>query len=122
MNSDAKGENAMSGDQPQGRPGRPAQRATLHISVRDHRGGRSLEVEVLKRAREAKVAGATVFEGHQGFGRSGAVHREHLLSDDRPLAVVIVDRPERIDAFLQAARPLLEGVTVTIEDVEILEL
>lgn len=112
----------MSGDQPQGHPGRLARRATLYMSVRDHRGARSLEVEVLKRARDAKVAGVTVFEGYQGFGRTGAVHREYLLSDDRPLAMVIVDGPERIEAFLEAARPLLDRVTVTIEDVEILDL
>jgi|HubBroStandDraft_1064217.scaffolds.fasta_scaffold134734_2 PII-like signaling protein len=103
-------------------PGRPAKRLTLLITVRDHVRHTSLERELLKRARKAGLAGLTVFEGTEGFGASGHVHREHLLSDDRPLALVIIDEPEKIDAFLEEVRPLLTDVVVTVTEVEVLDL
>ena len=102
-------------------PGQPAKRLTLLISVRDHVRHASLQMEVLKRARKAKLAGATVFEGVEGFGTSGRVHREHVISDDRPLAIVIIDHPERIDAFLEEIAPILDDVVVTVDVVEVLD-
>lgn len=103
-------------------PARPARRLTIFLGVRDrHRHG-SLEMELLKRARKAKLAGATVFEGELGFGSAGHLHREHLVSDDRPLAIVVVDAPERIDAFVAELGTTARGVVITIEDVEIIEI
>lgn len=103
-------------------PGRPAKRLTLFMSVHDRVRHNSLEMELLKRARKAKLAGATVFEGDEGFGASGHVHREHLLADDRPLAVVFVDEPAKIDAFLDEVGPLLHDVVVTVDEIELLDL
>jgi uncharacterized protein len=102
--------------------GRPAKRMTLLMTVHDHVRHNSLEMELLKRARKAKLAGATVFQGDGGFGESGLIHREHLLSNDRPLAVVFIDRPEKIDGFLNEIWHLLNGVVVTIDEIEILDL
>ena len=102
--------------------GRPAKRLTLFMSVHDHVRHNSLKMELLKRARKAKLAGATVFEGDEGFGASGHVHREHLMGDDRPLAVVFIDEPDKIDAFLDEVSHLLHDVVVTFDDVERLDL
>jgi uncharacterized protein len=103
-------------------PGRPAKRLTLLMSVHDHVRHNSLEMELLKRARKAKLAGATVFEGDEGYGASGHVHTEHFLSDDRPLAVVIIDRADKIDDFLNEIASLLHDVLVTVDDIEIVDL
>jgi hypothetical protein len=102
--------------------GRPGVRLTLMMTFHDHASHRSLETEVLKRARKAKLAGLTVFEGHEGFGGSGFVHRTHLVSDDAPLALVMIDTPQKIDAFLDGIADLLDGVIAVREDVEILDL
>jgi uncharacterized protein len=102
--------------------GRPAKRLTLLMSVHDHVRHNSLEIELVKRARKAKLAGATVFEGDEGYGASGHVHQVHLLSDDRPLAVVIIDQPEKIDRFLAEVANLLDGVLVTVDEIEIVDL
>jgi len=102
--------------------GRPAKRLTLFMSVHDHVRHNSLEMELLKRARKTKLAGATVFEGDEGFGASGYVHREHLFADDRPLAVVFIDEPEKIDAFLDQVGSLLRDVVVTVDEIELLDL
>jgi hypothetical protein len=64
--------------------GRLAKLLTFMISVHDHARHNSLVME-LKRARKSKLAGATVFEGNEGYGASGHVHQGHLLSDDPPL-------------------------------------
>jgi uncharacterized protein len=103
-------------------PGRPAKRLMLRMSVHDHVRHRSLEMEILKHARRSKMAGATVFEGAEGFGRSGRVHEEHLLSDDRPLTIVMVDEPAKIDTFLEENSGLFEGVLAIVEEIEILDL
>lgn len=102
-----------------GLPARPARRLTLMLNVQDHRHHASLMVELVRRARRAGMAGLTVFEGHAGFGASGAAHRTRLLHDDAPLAVVIVDEPDRIDHFLAAAADVLGPVLAVIDDVTV---
>lgn len=102
--------------------GTPAARLTLLMSVRDHVRRANLEVELVRRARRAKLAGVTVFEGDEGFGASGHLYRGHLLANDRPLAVVIVERPERIEHFLDEVADLLDGVVSIVEEVEVLQL
>lgn len=102
--------------------GRPARRLTMLMTVHDHVRHGSLEMELLKRARRAKLAGATVFEGHEGYGVSGHIHRTHLVGDDAPLAVVVVDEPDRVERFLHEVAELLHDVLVITDDVEILDL
>jgi uncharacterized protein len=101
--------------------GRPATRLTLLMTFHDHAGRKGLEMEMIRRARRAKMAGVTVFEAVEGFGNSGFMHRSHLVSDDSPLAVVIVDAPERIETFLSSIAELLSGIRVVLDDVEILD-
>ncbi len=103
-------------------PTSAARRITMQLSGRDQAHHRSLVVELLQRARRAGLAGATVFRAQEGYGTSGRLHTTHLLSDDAPLSVVIVDRPERIDTFLAAAADLLNQVVVVAEDVEVVHL
>lgn len=102
--------------------GRSAKRLTLMMSVHDHVRHNSLEMELLKRARKSNLAGATVFAGDEGYGASGHVHQGHLVSDDRPLAVVFIDQADKIDEFLDAVSHLLDGVLVTVDEIEILDL
>lgn len=102
--------------------GRPATRLTLLMTFHDHAGRKGLEMEVLRRARKAKLAGLTVFEAVEGFGHSGLLHRSHLMSDDAPLAIVIVDAPEKIDRFLASISELLSGIRVVLDDVEVIDL
>ena len=112
----------MAGDSPSGHVGRPATRLTLMLETRAHVGHASLESQIMKKARKAKLAGATVFEGHAGYGASRHIHEGHLLSDDRPRAIVIVDEPQKIESFLEEIGPLLKGVTVSLSEVEVVEL
>jgi PII-like signaling protein len=97
----------------------PARRLTVLLRSRDHVGHHSLMVELIDRARKAGLAGATALQAIDGYGRSGTMHREHLFTEDLPIAVVIVDEAARIDAFLAETAELLDSVVVLLDDVEI---
>jgi PII-like signaling protein len=101
---------------------RPGVRLTLMMTYLNHTKHHSLEMEIIKRARKGHLAGLTVFQGSEGFGISGLVHRSHVLSDDAPLALVMVDTPERIDAFMESIADILNGVVAFRQHVEILDL
>jgi PII-like signaling protein len=93
------------------------QRLTIMLRSRDHCHHHSLALELLARAKRTHMAGATLFQGVEGQGRSGDLHRDHLLREDSPLSLVIVDEPEKIAAFLAAIRPVAGGALVVIDDV-----
>jgi PII-like signaling protein len=80
-----------------------------------------LYCEIVHRAHQAGLAGASVFHGIEGYGASRHVHVNRILSfsGDMPVAVVIVDAPERIEAFLPQLDEMLTGGLVTLEDVQV---
>ena len=91
----------------------------IFVGADDRHGERALYEAIVERAREARMAGATVLPGLEGFGRSRHVRSE--LSVDagprQPMVVEIVDTEVQIDRFL----PLLDGMVtsglVTLEKV-----
>ena len=79
------------------------------------------EALVLK-AREMKLAGATVLRSPMGFGASSHLHTAKILrlSEDLPMVVEIVDTEENIARFLPVMEPMLGGGLVTLEPVKVL--
>jgi PII-like signaling protein len=79
-------------------------------------------VLVLK-AREMQLAGATVFRGPMGFGRSSHMHTDKIvrLSMDLPLVIDIVDSEEKIHAFLPVLDEMMDNGLVTLEKVKVLQ-
>ena len=99
----------------------PAQRLTVLVGESDRWHHHSLTAEILHRAQAAGLAGASVFRGVSGYGASGLVHTTHVLSlsDDLPMAVVIVDTAERIEAFLPQLDEIVEEGLVIIDEVRV---
>jgi PII-like signaling protein len=93
-------------------------RLTVMFQARDHAHHHSLARELLSRARKAHLNGATLFAGLEGVGRSGKYHRQHLLADDAPLALVIVDHRSALARFLEQCEDLLGDELVVLEDLE----
>jgi uncharacterized protein len=96
----------------------PATRLTIFIGEADQWHHRPLSTEIVHRAHAAGIAGATVLRGVEGYGASSRVHTSRLLSlsSDLPVAVVIVDVAERIDAFLPELDELIaEGMVIRDE-------
>jgi Uncharacterized conserved protein len=97
-------------------------RVTVFIGESDTWGHRPLYTEIVHRAHAAGLAGASVFRGIEGFGASSLIHTTRLLSlsDDLPVAVVIVDTEERIRDFLPQLDELVGKGLVTVEVVEVI--
>jgi hypothetical protein len=57
-----------------------------------------------------------------GFGHSSRIHTTKLLrlSEDLPLVIEIVDRQDKIDAFLPELNRMMAGGLVTMEKVKVL--
>jgi PII-like signaling protein len=94
---------------------------TIFVDDTDTWHHKPLFTEIVHRAHEAGLAGATVFRGVEGFGATSVVHTTRLLSmaDDLPAAVVLVDEEERIRSFMSQLADLpIEGL-VTLETVEV---
>jgi PII-like signaling protein len=98
-----------------------ARRLTVIVGEDDVWHHRPLYSEIVHRAHKAGLAGASVFRGLEGYGASRRVHTSRLLSlsEDLPVAVVIVDTVERIDQFLPQVDELVTEGLVVLDDVHV---
>ncbi|MFJ8626516.1 DUF190 domain-containing protein [Kitasatospora sp. NPDC093550] len=101
--------------------GGPALRLTVLVGESDRWHHRPLYSEIVHRARAAGLAGASAFRGIEGFGASSLVHTTRLLSlsEDLPVAVVIVDEEQRVRAFLPDLDGLVAGGLVLLDRCEV---
>ncbi|EKX67175.1 DUF190 domain-containing protein [Streptomyces ipomoeae] len=99
----------------------PALRLTVLIGEHDTWHHKPLYSEIVHRAHTAGLAGASVFRGIEGFGASSVVHTSRLLSlsEDLPVAVIIVDTEERVRAFLPQLDELVTEGLVVLDDCEV---
>jgi uncharacterized protein len=99
-----------------------ALRLTILLGESDVWHHRPLYSEIVHRAREADLAGASVFHGVEGFGASSLIHTTRLLSmsEDLPVAIVIIDDEERIRAFLPTVDELVSEGLVVLDDCEVI--
>lgn len=102
----------------------PAEAELLRIFVGegDKHGGRPLYEAIVEEARRRGMAGATVLRGTLGFGASSRLHSAKILrlSEDLPMVVEIVDKPERIAAFLPDLETMVRDGLVTLEKVRVI--
>jgi PII-like signaling protein len=101
----------------------PQQRLTIYIGESDRHGHTPLATEIVQRAHAAGLAGASVFRGVEGYGASNHIHTTRILSlsDDLPIAIVIVDRPDAITAFLHDLDELITEGLVVVEDIHVVK-
>lgn len=99
-----------------------ADRLRIYIGESDKAGNRLLFEVVVEEARKAGLAGATVLRGLSGFGANSRVHTATILrlSEDLPVIIEIVDRPEKIDAFLPRLDGMVREGLVTRDRVDVL--
>lgn len=98
-----------------------ALRLTIFVGADDRWQHRPLHDEIVRRAHEAGLAGATVLPGCEGYGRSDLVHTTRLLSlaEDLPVMVIIVDAEERVRGFLPRLDDLITDGMVLLDEVEV---
>lgn len=100
----------------------PATRLTIFVGEDDVWHHRPLYHEIVHRAHKAGLAGATVIRGIEGYGASSRIHTTRLLSlsEDLPVAIIIVDAHERIRAFLPELDELVTEGLVVVDPVEVI--
>ena len=98
-----------------------ALRMTVFISEDDRFHHRPVYYEIVHRAHRAGLAGATVVRGIEGFGASSRVHTSRILSltEELPVVVLIVDRPEKVRAFLPQVEELVTEGLIILDEVEV---
>ncbi|WP_328557157.1 MULTISPECIES: DUF190 domain-containing protein [unclassified Streptomyces] len=99
-----------------------ALRVTVFIGENDTWHHKPLYAEIVHRAHAAGLAGASVFRGIEGFGASSLIHTSRLLSlsEDLPVAVIVVDTEERVRAFLPQLDELVTEGLVILDDCEVI--
>lgn len=94
----------------------------IFIGETDRLDGKPLYEQIVLKARELGLAGATVTRGIMGFGARSRVHTAKVLrlSEDLPVIVEIVDTEEnlmKLSSFLDEA--ITEGL-ITVEKVRVI--
>lgn len=94
----------------------------IFIGEGDKHDGKPLYKQIVYRAKERNIAGATVLRGIMGYGANSRVKTTSVLrlSEDLPLVVEIVDTEEKVQAFLPVLEAMMDGGLVTLEKVQIL--
>ena len=94
----------------------------VFIGESDKSGHRPLYEEIVLKAREAGLAGATVLRGVMGFGKNSILHTAKILrlSEDLPMIIEIVDSLEKVEAFVQTLDEMIKDGLVTIEKVRVI--
>ena len=99
-----------------------AQLVRIFISENDKHAGRPLYEVIVEEARQSGMAGATVLRGILGFGAHSRIHTSKILrlSEDLPIVVEIVDKPERIEGFLPKLDTMIKEGLITVEYVNVI--
>lgn len=99
-----------------------AQLLRIFVGETDKWHNKPVYEQIVMEARKAKMAGATAFKGVMSFGsNSRKIHSAKVLrlSEDLPMIVEIVDKPEKIEEFLPIVHTIFEdadcGGLVTVE-------
>jgi PII-like signaling protein len=98
----------------------PALRLTIFVGEDDQWHHRPLYTEIVHRAHQRGLAGASVLRGIEGYGASSRIHTQRILSltEDLPVTIVIVDT-EDIRGFLPELDELVSEGLIIIDPVEV---
>ncbi len=93
----------------------------IFVGESDRWHGKPLHTAIVEKAREQGLAGATVLRGMEGFGARSVIHSTRFLelSSDLPIVIEIVDREDRLMAFLETAREMVKEGLATLERVRV---
>jgi PII-like signaling protein len=99
----------------------PATRLTVFIKEDAQWHHRPLYTEIVHRAHKAGLAGASVFRGIEGYGRSQRIHTSRILSlaEELPCSIVIVDTDDKVRGFLPQLDELVTEGLVLVDEVEV---
>ncbi|MFA5089241.1 MAG: DUF190 domain-containing protein [Candidatus Omnitrophota bacterium] len=95
----------------------------IFVGETDHYKGKALYEQIVIRARELNLAGATVIRGILGFGADSRMHSAKLLrlSEDLPIIIELVDTEENLNKILPFLDETVEEGLITLEKVRVIK-
>jgi len=95
----------------------------IFIGESDHYQGKSLYEQIVLKARELNLAGATVVRGIMGFGADSRMHTAKLLrlSEDLPVVIELVDTEENLNKLLPFLDETVTEGLITLEKVRVIK-
>ena len=94
----------------------------IFLGERDRHDGQPLYEAIVAKARELRLAGATVLRGPMGYGHNAHLHRASLLdiSEDLPIVIEIVESEANVDRLLPELEKLMGSGLVTLAKVRVI--
>ena len=95
----------------------------IFIGESDSYKGKALYEQIVLKARELNLAGATVTRGIMGFGADSRMHTAKLLrlSEDLPVVIEIVDTEENLNKLLPFLDEVVIEGLITLEKVRVVK-
>jgi PII-like signaling protein len=95
----------------------------VFVGETDRVAGKSLYEQIVLKARELGLAGATVVRGIMGFGASSRVHSAKILrlSEDLPVVIEIVDTEDNLNKLMPFIDENVTEGLVTMEKVRVIK-
>jgi uncharacterized protein len=94
----------------------------LHFGESDQYKGKPLYEAIVHRCKELQIAGATVFRGLEGFGATAEIHRHHLMENDQPVVVTIVDTAENLGRLIPELEEMMDTGMIASSDVDYMRI
>lgn len=95
----------------------------IFVGETDKYHGKPLFEQIVLKAKELNIAGATVLRGLMGFGANSRLHSATLLrlSDDLPIVIELVDTEEKLNKLIPFLDETVEEGLVTMEKVRVIK-
>jgi len=95
----------------------------IFIGESDSYKGKALYEQIVLKAREMNLAGATVIRGIMGFGADSRMHTAKLLrlSEDLPVVIELVDTEENLNKLLPFLDETVQEGLITLEKVRVIK-
>jgi len=95
----------------------------VFIGESDKYKGSLLYEEIVLRARELNLLGATVIRAVAGFGSHNIIHTSKILDmfQDLPIIIEIIDKKEKLDQLMPFINETIGGGLITLQDIQIIK-
>jgi len=95
----------------------------IFVGETDQYKGKALYEQIVIKARELNLAGATVIRGIMGFGADSRMHSAKILrlSEDLPIIIEIVDTEEKLNILIPFLDEVVTEGLITLEKVRVIK-
>jgi len=95
----------------------------IFIGETDKLNGKPMYEEIVLKAKQLELAGATVTRGIMGYGAHSRIHSAKLLRlyDDLPVTIELVDIEENLDKIMPFLDEHVQEGMITMEKVKLIK-